>query len=279
MADEQTIKVTVDGKEHTVPLPEGLVTVEDVNAGYVPILRHTKETKRLKDLLEKVRSPEDLLEDEEFLQRIATEKADVLAPLMGLKKDDPEALQRAIEAAKKRWKAEELDPIVEDRDRQAAGSRRGRQFQLRTVVGEAQTALGVHEQASKAVKGMYGTTEDHERRVAYDEEHDGWFCVDPAKPVDDEGRPNFLPTGKPGKDKAPWRTVEEDLVEVKAGGDHDVLFRADGGRGAGYQGPGGHRGAKTGKERLEEAAKAGNEGEFWGGMEQAAREGAVKQTE
>ena len=102
-----TIEVTIDGKKHTVPRPAGLVEQAQIDKDYLP-RKTVNELYVLQTTL-----------DERFKKWTPKEKAAedqevIAAVLKNHKPKDGDKGSDDLEAAKAKWKATDVDPLVEE---------------------------------------------------------------------------------------------------------------------------------------------------------------------
>lgn len=202
MADGDTI--TVEHPEHgeiEVPRPEGFVPEEKVREDYMPKGAFKEELDRR--LSGKV-DPDDLLDDEEFLERVASRRSEFFQERLGGNGDEPPN-EPDLEKLRSQWESEHLEPVREEAEGWKSEAMELRQAKLEGEIARAGNRLPVKEKVSELLPDYY------RGRVKWSGKHKTWFMVD------DDG--DFVYSNEPEKG-VPYRTVAEDLEQKYRSGDY-----------------------------------------------------------
>ncbi len=207
-------KVNIDGVgEREVDIPA--IPETDVKEKYVPLAEHhatvKSEAAKVRKGFDGFVKADSLLDDEAFLERVAVERGDKLRPRLQIKAapsgEELEKLTRSIEERATK-------PLLEKVELLSKETAELRIERLRTDVGKACTTLDVADDAPELIELYY------ERRTRWDPDHKGFFLVSPSNPEE------FEPTDFPKRGKAPWKTIEEDLAEIRKSDKKKGWFKA-----------------------------------------------------
>jgi hypothetical protein len=248
----RTFEFEHEGKKLTVPLPDTVLTRDEVEAQYVALAKHNQVTTKLRKEAEGKVDRASLIEDEAFLSELAEKKRDWFAEKLGTKKasdqSDVEKLQAQWQERetklRQKWMDTDLKPTQEKLEKALTLVGGLRRQKLDNDVMQAAVDAGVVDDMYDPLKSWFGS------RVKFDDEYDGWFVVG----ADGE----FEATTAMKKGKAPYKTPGEHLAELKQAGKFPSWFKAEARGGAGYKGAGGAKGSEpTTDEKIAEAEKAG----------------------
>lgn len=201
MADGDTI--TVEHPEHgeiEIPRPEGLVPRDKVESDYMPRSAFKEELgRRLKGKVD----PDDLLDDQEFLERVASQRADFFEERFA--NGDGAASEPDVEKIRAQIESEVREPLEEERDRWQEEAKALRLAKLEGEIARVGNRLPVKEKVAELLPDYY------RGRVKWSEKHQTWFLID------EDG--DFVYSNEPEKG-LPYRTVAEDLEQKYRSGDY-----------------------------------------------------------
>lgn len=211
-------RVEIDGKAIPVTLPEGVATADTLRDQYVP-KGHVESIvqDRLRRATNGLRKPEELLEDEGFLDQVVTKHKDTLATRLGVKPSDDQ-LARYREA----WEKSHVTPLQAELEttKGTLNGLVGRVFRSDFMAAARDT--GVADELADLVE-LYV-----KERTKWSPEHNRHFVVD------EKGEFRY----GAGKDGVPYMTPAEFLAELQRGGKHAAWFKARQRDGVGFQGTG-----------------------------------------
>lgn len=269
--DTQTVKVTVDGKEIEVPIPDGWLSPEQIAEGFMKKDTFTSEMdRRIQAAKKGLIKPEDLLKDEEFLKKVLEAQGKELfdpekSKGKGKQLDD-EALAARLAEELEVWRKKELDPVrtqLTERETTITGLRDrildGQIVQAAINMGVKPAFLkppseGAQPPIVAMLRNTFGLNDDHDEFFVV--KGDGWEFS--SKP--DDG--------------LPYKTVSEfmrDWAGKKENGDF-VDANAQTGPGLGRPGDGGV-GSRTGKDVVLTREQAGDHATYTKAVEQAQKQG------
>jgi hypothetical protein len=199
--------------EHDVEIPADYLHKDDVTKTHVPkdqvepiiVDRLTRATKGLA-------KPDDLVRNDEFLQRVATERKEDLVKLLGLpadKVDVPKIQQEAVERLNK----ETVEPLTKKVGELATDNATLQGRVLDAQVTEASVDLNVDPELRDLVKLFV------RQNFAWDPEKKEWF----QKKAGGEG---FEFSGDPNNTGQPYVMVKEYLTKIKREGKNKSWFLA-----------------------------------------------------
>lgn len=242
MPDPRTIVVPIEGKDVTVPLPEGWMHEDEVKEEWMPKDQFSKELdRRVKGVTKGLVKPSDLLEDEEFLKRIlgVDVNKERAYEVLGMKPGDP---PKDVDIAELRGKIEaevverlteaEIKPREEELGLAKALNEKLRERDFKAMFIKAGLDVGLHGEMTEPISSFYRT------KFKFSEDDDGWFKIG------DDGEYEINIKPEPGGPR--YRTILNVLEEERRGGNHKTWFEAPAaGGGAGYQGAGSGRKLKV----------------------------------
>lgn len=235
---------TVDHPEHgeiEVPVPEGYVPEDRVRENYMPKSTFQEELRRR---MSGKRDPDELLEDEDFLERVADRRSDFFADRFGEgggEGDGPDP-----EKLRSQWEETDLKPVAKERDQWKEEALELRRSRIPTQIARArfEENLPIKDKIGPLLEDYY------ERRTKWHEEHGEVFLVD------DNGEFVYSPSPEEG---LPYMTIAEDLEKKYRSGDYTGDWFDENGRpGADVGSPGsgsGRRGRVT-SEQFQEMSPA-----------------------
>lgn len=221
MSDRPKVSVEIDGQAREIELPEGFLPEADIRDKYVPKESVESLVQERVGRAKKGRyTPDELMEDEEFIERFAKSKAEQLREKLGIK-GKPDDQQ--VEALRKQIEEQMVAPLSKQVEGYKAEVTKLRQRSLDAEVGDAAGALGVHEDLVELVRVWARDRVDH------DEEH-GWVVLKAP------GEPEVI-VAEDGKTIRPKR-VQDLLAELKRTGERKSWFKDETRGGIGIGGPG-----------------------------------------
>lgn len=239
-ATRPEITVTIEGKQHTVPAPEGWMPEAEVKENFMPKDQFAQELeKRAKAKTKGLVKPDDLLTDEEFLTRVVghEENKNRIFALLGIKpgegpKDvDVAELRRKIETdVTARFEEQRVKPMQKQVEslETLVGLLRERDWRAEFITAAAD--IGLQDEMAEPLAAFF------RKQFRFDEEADGWYKVGEDGELEINIRPE--PNG------SRYVTVAHVLTEHRRDGKHQTWFKPPTG-GAGYQG-----GRGSGKSRV-----------------------------
>lgn len=243
-----TLKLTlpINGQPTEVELaPEvlqqaGLLPKAEVESQYVPLAKHNAEMAAMRTQSRGKKSAEEFLADDAFLDSLLEQRGDVLRERLGVKGQRPTADQlRELEA---RVTDQRVRPLTEKLTRLE-------QRAARAAIGEALRGedYEVDPELAPLLQAYYGP------RLKLDDETGEFFLAD--------GKGGFEVTPFPAKDRAPYKTVGDDLREMRQAGKNLNWFTSKARNGVGYKGPG-PTGVRTPTDLDQAIAAAESKGDF-----------------
>jgi hypothetical protein len=231
------IKAEIDGKEHEIEitddqLPEGLLTVDQVKATYVP--KDSVETTikgRLSRALKGKHSIEELAMDEEALDDLKARRPDLFRD----EEEDEKAKgnsQKQVENQIAKIRATEFEPLRKENDGLKEHNTKLRGKQLDGDVNDAALRLGLKKSMLPLVREFYR----NDARTGWSEEHLSWFM---------KGKDGELVIAAKEDDSAPHISVFDDLASKRKDKDYADWFDGQARSGVDYQGPGQGTGGRT----------------------------------
>lgn len=169
---DQTITVPID----KLTLPEGynLLAPGQAPDGFMPSNTFQAELDRRSKGLKK---PDDLLGDDDFFKRAASKRGiDLGEDLKPVGKLDPEKVKQLQDA----WKAEHLQPILQERDTLKEKADKARRRVLMADIMQASEETGVKRDRLKSIFGD-GPSEfvkELASRAQWDDDKEAWFFSD-----------------------------------------------------------------------------------------------------
>lgn len=219
------IELTLDGKkvavDPTVLREAGFLPKDEVEAGYVPLAKHNSEMASQRAKARGLRNPEELLEDDDFLAQLIDKRGDVLRERLGVKgKVSEETLNKHLRDVETRFREKELAPLQQEY--QALTRRLAQATVMEARQGEGYELV---EDMIEPLQAYYGP------RLKLDKASGQFFLTD------EKGE--FDVTPFPGKDRPPYRTVQDDLRERAATGKNLGWFKSKARSGADFNNNGG----------------------------------------
>lgn len=225
MADEatkdgRTITVEIDGEAREVKLPDGYLAPDDVREHYMPREMFRSElSKQVREKTKGLVQPDDLLNDDGFLERLAEERKDELIERLGISQT-AEPDEAVVAKLQRRIEDQKVKPLQEqlEESKKLIGSLRSRERDA--DVERSMSQLGVDDEMRELV-ALWGR-----ERQQYDEEH-GWVVVDEDGDID-------WVQGENGKPEP--KRFSHLLQEIKRSNKKPSWFRGEVRSGAGYRG-------------------------------------------
>lgn len=234
--DERTITITIDGESREVPAPDGVFLKEEVESDFVPKEVYRKELSRqAQKAREGYVKPDELVEDEEFLDRLAKDRGDFFRER--LKITPPKGDDVDVEKIRGQIVEQEVEPLRGQLSEAQQEIERLRVHALDAEVADASDALGVVSDIRDLVKLWV------RGRVTWDEDH-GWIVTD------EDGNPDYVVEG----DKPVPKGVKHLLDDVKRRGEKKAWFASETRDGIDYKGHDGRTPTKAPAE-MDEAEK------------------------
>lgn len=225
MAVDRKFKFKIGDVEHEAVVPEGWLAKAEVAEDFMPKDKFQEELKRRVDSATKeLKKPEDLLNDEEFLTKAATEKKDFFVKLLEVKAGDIDVAKLQTEAMD-RVRTDEVKPLQEAAKKTVETIQVLRRRDLDGQIATAALTLGVDPELNDLVKIF---VRDHSN---YSPDHDSWLI----KRLD--GSDGFELSTDPDKQGShPYMSAAEFLEVTKKGGKKKIWFKATTQEGVDYQG-------------------------------------------
>lgn len=206
-------KVQVAGAEHEVEI--AAIPEKDVAEKYVPLGEHEATVRstgaRVRKEFDGYVKPDALIEDDTFVDTLLSKRGDAIAAKLKIQRAPDGAAMELLQKQAEERVGKPLTEQLTAREREIAELRVEK---LRGEVGRSCRALDVADDAPELIELYY------ERRTRWDPEHKGFFIVDPANPD------GFEPTEHPKRGKAPWKTIEEHLAEIRKSDSKKGWFKA-----------------------------------------------------
>jgi hypothetical protein len=185
------------------------LTLDEVNEKYVSKEQMEATMKaRLAKATNGRFKPDELLDNEDFLSRLVTERGDKLTELMQVTKTLPSADRIKQEILK--TQVEPLQQTLEaEKKSKNSLLARVREGSLRKVA----TEVGLHEDMIDILNSHYAA------KVKYSDEHGDFYLVD------NDGEFVFRTGGKDANG-SPFKSIQDDLSEIKAAGKYGAWFKS-----------------------------------------------------
>lgn len=224
--------VPVNGTPTEIEIPDEQITA----AGFQPTANFEKElSRRALSIAQKqgFRRPEDLLEDETFVQQVLDKKGIKPGATSADPADTAVAIQEALKKNRGEWENRELNPLRQKNEEYETREQQLLVKDLHRQIIQAAATMGVKKALLKsasrnAVPPIVSMTETS---FGFDTDT-GEFYV-----LDGEG---FAFSDKPSKDR-PYKDVEEFIEQWASNKENAEFVETTAQRGPGFQGAGGGR--------------------------------------
>lgn len=264
-------KVTIDGKEVEVELPEGYLSPDLVSEGFMRKETFMPEVeRRVKTMNKGMVKSDDLLENEDFLTKMLLKQGKELFDSEKAKKgkkgdsDVDAMLAQRLAEAQTDWRKKELTPLQENLIKTEGTISTLRARILNGQILQESINLGIKESFLKSPSegGIVPIVSMLRGTFRYDNEHNEFF----VSKSDEE----FEFSNKP-EEGHPYKTVSEFMIDWAGRKENVDFVDIERKRGPGLGGPG--RGQQRGKDVVLSQAEASDHGTYIAAEERAKKQG------